>query len=224
MEIAPGKLIAATRIGLGNGAFGHPSRLLFSDDYGKTWPRGVPAPFYGQRVHIGKLQSGKLLSTYRNKWGTPGNRAIVFDPSEPLGFQPTSHILDESRCELRADALTLRTDEGKRAAVEFNLYPAQDERSRVEIEATLKVDEADVNGVAISAGCWIRFEPNRISLSDRPAAGFSFDARGWHTYRILRENAQIVVFADGVEKLREPISDIWVREVRFGNRANGTRQ
>jgi hypothetical protein len=79
-EIAPGKLIAATRIGLGNGKFGHPSRLLFSDDGGLTWPRSEPAPFYGQRPHLGKLQSGKVLVTYRNVWGTPGTRALVFDP------------------------------------------------------------------------------------------------------------------------------------------------
>ncbi|MSU49643.1 MAG: exo-alpha-sialidase [Opitutus sp.] len=218
-ELAPGKLIAASRIGLGNGRFGQPSRLLFSDDNGRTWPRAQPAPFYGQRVHLGKLQSGKLLATYRNVWGTPGSRAVVFDPKEPLGFQPTSCVLDESRCVLTDDALTLRTEEGKRAAVEFNLYPAQDDSARVEIEATLKVDAADANGVTISAGCWVHFAPDRVSLGDRPKSGFGFDTRGWHTYRIARENAEIAIFADGVEKLREKIADIWVRPVRFGNRS-----
>ncbi len=218
-ELGPGKLMAASRIGLGNGRFGHPSRLLFSDDNGRTWPRAEPAPFYGQRVHLGKLQSGKLLATYRNVWGTPGSRAVVFDPEEPLGFQPTSHVLDESRCELTREALTLRTAEGKRSAVEFNLYPAQDDNARVVIEATLKVDDADAYGVTISAGCWVHFAPDRVSLGDRPKSGFRFDTRGWHTYRIARENAEIAIFADGVEKLREKIADIWVRPVRFGNRS-----
>ena len=218
-ELAPGRLIAASRIGLGNGRFGHPSRMLYSDDGGRTWPRTEPAPFYGQRVHLGKLQSGQLLATYRNVWGTPGSRAVVFDPNEPLGFQPTSYIPDEARCELGSDALTLRTGDGRRGAVEFNLYPAQDDRSRVEIEATLKVDEAEANGVAISAGCWVRFEAQRISLGGRPAAGFACDTRGWHTYRIVRGNGQIAIFADGIEKLREPSAGIWAREVRFGNRA-----
>src|SRR5688572_14748254 len=218
-ELAPGKLMAASRIGLGNGRFGHPSRLLFSDDNGRTWPRAEPAPFYGQRVHLGKLKSGKLLATYRNVWGTPGTRALVFEPTERLGFRPTSHILDESRCELTSDALTLRTEPGKRGAVEYNFYPAQDERARVEVEATLKVDETELNGVAISAGCWVRFAANRISLADRPTAGFAFDTRGWHTYRIVRENGEIVIWADGVEKLRESVGDIWVRLVRAGNRA-----
>ncbi|MFM9166985.1 MAG: sialidase family protein, partial [Verrucomicrobiota bacterium] len=217
-ELAPGKLIAATRIGLGNGRFGHPSRLIYSDDNGRTWPRAHPAPFYGQRVHLGKLQSGKLLATYRNLWGTPGSRALVFDPAEQLGFQPASHITDESRCELTAEALTLRTGDGARGAVEFNLYPAQDDMARIEFEATLKVDEAEPNGVAISAGCWVRFEPARISLAARPAAGFAFDTRGWHTYRLVRERGEIAIFADGVERLREKIEGIWVREVRFGNR------
>ncbi|MBM3891748.1 MAG: hypothetical protein FJ388_21750, partial [Verrucomicrobia bacterium] len=119
-------------------------------------------------MHLGKLQSGKLLATYRNLWGTPGSRALVFDPAEPLGFQPASHITDESRCELTAEALTLRTGDGARGAVEFNLYPAQDDLARVEFEATLKVDEAEPNGVAISAGCWVRFEPRPLPLlSDR---------------------------------------------------------
>jgi hypothetical protein len=218
-ELSAGKLIAASRIGLGNGRYGHPSRLLYSEDNGRTWPRAHPAPFYGQRVHLGKLQSGKLLATYRNVWGTPGSRALIFDSSEPLGFEPTSYILDETRCELNAEALTLRTGEGRRGAVEFNLYPAQDDRASVDIEATLKIEAAESNGVAVSAGCWVRFEPNRISLGDRPTAGFAFDTHGWHTYRLLRANGEIVIFADGVEKLREPISRIWVREVRFGNRA-----
>ena len=218
-ELAPGKLIAASRIGLGNGQFGHPSRLLFSTDNGLTWDRAVPAPFYGQRVHLGKLQSGKFLATYRNRWGTPGTRALVFDPSEDAGFQPNSWILEEERCELGPDALTLRTANGQRGAVEFNLYPAQDDESRVEVNATLRVEETEPNGVAISAGCWIHFSPDRIYLGDRPKTGFAFDTTGWHDYRILREKGVIKIYADGRERLNAPIDDIWVREVRFGNRA-----
>ena len=222
-EISRGKIMAASRIGLGNGRFGHPSRLLFSDDNGLTWPRAVPAPFYGQRVHLGKLQSGKFLATFRNVWGTPGTRALVFDPVKDAGFQPTSWILEETRCELGTDALTLRTANGQRGAVEFNLYPAQDDQSRVEIEATLKVDETEKNGVAISAGCWVQFAPDRIYLGDRPETGFKFDTTGWHDYRILREKGTIRIFADGKEMLNARIDDIWVRLVRFGNRAmNGT--
>jgi hypothetical protein len=218
-ELAPGRLIAASRIGLGNGRFGHPSRLLFSDDSGRTWPRAGPAPFYGQRVHLGKLRSGRLLATYRNVWGTPGSRALVFDAHETLGFQPTSYLPDESRCELAGDTLTLRTGDGRAGAVEFNFYPAQDDRARVEIEATLKVDVAEANGVAISAGCWVRFEAGRVSLAGRPAVGFACDAREWHTYRIVRGDGEIAIAVDGVEKLREKIADLWVREVRFGNRS-----
>jgi hypothetical protein len=221
-EISPDKLVAASRIGLGNGKFGHPSRLLFSDDNGRTWPRALPAPFYGQRPHLGKLQSEKLLVTYRNRWGTPGSRALVFDPKEETGFQPASYILDESRCELTGEALTIRTDEGERSAVEFNLYPAQDSRSRVEIEAVLKVDDADMNGVAVSAGCWVHFSPTRIWLGDRPADGFDCDTSVWRTYRIIRGDREIAIFVDGAEKLRENIDDIWLREVRFGNRARGS--
>lgn len=218
-EMSPDHLLAATRIGLGNGQFGHPSRLLFSEDNGRTWPRAELAPFYGQRPHVRKLQSGNYLVTYRNRWGTPGTRALVFDPQEDVGFQPNSWIIDEARCELTGDALTVRTAEGQHNAVEFNLYPAQDDRARVEIEATLRVEEADIHGVAISAGCWVRFEPGRVSLGDRPETGFELDTSAWHTYRLVRDNGEIVISVDGQERLRAPIVDIWVREVRFGNRA-----
>lgn len=218
-EMSPGRLVAATRIGLGNGQFGHPSRLLFSDDNGQTWPRAELAPFYGQRPHLRKLQSGNYLVTYRNRWGTSGTRALVFDPNEDIGFQPNSWIIDEARCELSTDTLIMRTAEGQHNAVEFNLYPAQDDRARIEIEATLRVESADLHGVAISAGCWVRFEPGRISLSDRPEVGFEIDTSAWHTYRLVRDAGEIVISVDGEERLRAPIADIWVRQVRFGNRA-----
>lgn len=218
-ETAPGHLMALTRIGLGNGRFGHPSRVAFSDDGGRTWPRFELAPFYAQRPHVRRLQSGKYLVTYRNVWGTPGSRALVFDPAKDLGFQPNSWILDESRCELASDKLTLRTLEGKRGAVEFNLYPAQSDDSRVEITARLKVEAAEANGCAISAGCWVSFTPDRVSLADRPEVGFNINAREWHTYRLVREKGMLTIEADGIEKLRAPVGDLWVREVRFGNRS-----
>lgn len=220
-ELAPNKLIAATRIGLGGGKFGHPSRLIYSDDNGRTWPRAIPAPFYGQRTHLRKLQSGKLLVTYRNVWGTPSTRALVFDPNERLGFEPNSWIVDESRCELGADALTLRTAEGKRAAVEFNFYPAQDSRSRVEIEATLRVEQADIRGCKLGAGCWVSITPERVFLTARPAAGFAIDARKWHTYRVVRGEGRIAIWVDGEKKLDEAMGADWAREVRFGNSSSG---
>lgn len=221
VELAPGKLLAATRIGLGNGRFGHPSRLVFSVDNGRTWPRAVPAPFYGQRPHLRKLASGRLLVTYRNVWGTPGTRALIFTEAEAvtLGFQPASFILDESVATLTADALTLSTTEDKLGAAEFSLYPAQDDRSRVEIEATLRVESANKHGCAISAGVWVQFLPGRVQLAGRPEAGFSIDTAAWRTYRIVRADGSVAIFADGKELLRAPISDIWVREVRFGNRS-----
>lgn len=221
-EFAPGKLLAATRIGLGNGRFGHPSRLIFSDDAGKSWPRAVPAPFHGQRPHLRKLASGNLLVTYRNVWGTPGTRALVFSPAEAatLGFQPNSYLPDESRATLTDSVLTLRTTAGKTGAAEFTLYPAQDDTTRVEIETTLRVDAAERNGCAISAGIWVRFLPNRVELADLPEAGFAIDARAWHTYRIVRAGGAVTIFADGTEKLRHDLGALWVREVRFGNRAS----
>jgi hypothetical protein len=218
-DLGEGNVLAATRIGFGLSRFGNPSRLVRSSDHGRTWSEPTLAPFYGHRIHLGRLQSGKILATYRNWWGSPGSRALVFDPSEEMGFQPTSWIVEEERCGLAADAMTITTAPGKRGAVEFSLYPAQDDLSRVEINATLRVDSADTNGVAISAGVWIHFTPDRIFLGDRPAAGFAFNTRTWHDYRIVRENSRVTIYADGKEMLSAPIDDIWRREVRFGNRA-----
>lgn len=217
-ELAPGKLVAASRIGLGNGRFGHPSRLLFSEDNGRSWTRAVPAPFYGQRVHLGKLQSGHLLATYRNVWGTPGTRALIFNPEKDAGFQPTAFILDESVCELSSEALTLRTDQGQQRAAEFSFYPAEDHRARVEISATFRIESTDVNGVAISVGCWIQFLPDRVQLAAQPHIGFALDTRGWHTYQLIRENGTLRIRVNGEEKLNTPVGERWVREVRVGNR------
>lgn len=152
VELAPGCLLAVTRIGFGNGQFGQPSRLLYSHDKGRTWGNPTLTPIYGQRPIVRKLQSGKLLVTYRNRWGTPGSYALVFDPEETLPYQPSSFIWDESRCTLGDGVMTIQTVEGSGAGVIYALYPAQAPDSRVEIEATLAVTEADINGCSISAG------------------------------------------------------------------------
>jgi hypothetical protein len=217
-ELEPGHLIAVTRVGYGNGRYGQPSRLVYSEDYGQTWGKPIMAPFYGQRPHVGKLKSGKLLVTYRNVWGTPGTRALVFDPKERLSFQPASWILDEDRCELTAEKMVLRTSERQEGAVEFSFYPAQDDESLVEIEATMRLDRADENGCAISAGAWVRFLPGRVCLADNPAMGFDLDTRLWHAYRIVRAKGEIAIFVDGKKMLSERLGVLWVHRVRIGNR------
>ena len=50
------------------------------------------APFNGQRTAVHKLRSGKLLVTYRNRWGTFASYAFIWDPAEELGFEPASFI------------------------------------------------------------------------------------------------------------------------------------
>jgi len=218
VELRPGTLLAATRIGLGNGVFAHPSRLVISHDSGRTWEKPELAPFYGHRVHIGRLQSGRLLATFRQVWGTCGTYALVFDPEEKFSFQPSSWILDESRCALADGVMTVRSGEGTREAVGFSLYPAQDDESLVEIKAVLRVLEADVNGCNIGAGCWVRVEPRRISLADMPEIGFDLDATQWHEYHIRREEGRIRVSVDGQIACEAPIGSIWQRDVHFGNR------
>jgi hypothetical protein len=221
VELAPGKLMAVTRIGLSSGGFGQPSRFIFSDDNGKTWGRAQLSPIYGQRPIIRKLQSGKLLVTYRNAWGTPGTYAFTFDANEKLPYQPTSFIWDETRTQIKDGAMTINTEEGRDKGVIFALYPAQAPDSRVEIEAELRVEQTSANGVHISAGCDVKFETGRISLTDRPADGFDLDTAKWRKYRIVREAGTISVFVDGELKLKKPTMGIETRLVRFGNRQAG---
>jgi len=217
-EYAPGKLLAATRCGDAGSQFGQPSRLVYSSDSGRTWGKPKLAPFYGHRVIVGKLQSGKLLAVFRNAWGTSASYAFVFDAEENFDYQPNSWIWDEARCRLRDGAMELDTADGPRGAAEFTLYPCESLRSPVEIEAELAVGEGGAEACQISAGCWVRFRPDRVELADRPEQGFAMDATRFHRYRLVREGGKLTILADGETKLEAPAEGIAVRHVRFGNR------
>ena len=218
VELAPGKLMAITRIGDGGGRFGQPSRIFYSNDYGKTWSKPHQSPMYAQRAIVRKLASGKLLCTYRNAWGTPATYAFLWDPSETLTWQPNSFIWDESCCALRDGAMEIKSGEGRAKAVEFSFYPVEDDDSSVDLEAELMVKSADANGCAISAGGTVRFLPNRIELADRPSDGFAFDTTKWHKYRIVSRDKKISIYADGQLKLEASNTGIFNRLVRIGNR------
>lgn len=222
VELEPGHLLAVTRIGFNNGGYGQPSRLIHSYDNGKTWDAANArlAPFYGQRVIVNKLQSGKLLATYRHRWGAPGSYAVVFDPEADAGFQPSIFVWDESRVELTDDALTIRSGEGRAAAVDYSLYPAQTPDSKVEFEAELRVEESGRNGTVIGAGVWVHIQPERVFLGDRPDAGFAIDATQWRRYRIVRADGRLRIFVDGEQELDEDVSGIENRYVHFGNRTD----
>jgi hypothetical protein len=221
VELEPGHLLAATRIGDGGGRYGQPSRLVHSYDYGKTWSKPVLAPFYGQRPIPGKLKSGKVLVTYRNAWGTPASYAFVFDPGESFEFQPNSWIWDESRCRIRNEVMEIQTADGRANGVEFGFYPVEDDDSAVEVEAELLVREAEPEGCLIGAGAWVRFEPRRVSLADRPADGFDLDTTRWRRYRIASRDGQIRIYVDGELKLRAPLGKVFSRIVRLGSRGRG---
>lgn len=218
VELSPNNIMAVTRVGLGAGAFGQPSRFIFSRDNGKTWGEPVLSPIYGQRPIIRKLQSGKLFITFRNNWGTPGSYCAIWDADEKIPYQPSSYIWDESRCTIKNGAMTIESFEGREKGAVFALYPAQAPDTKVEIEAELRVERAELNGCAISAGCYIRFLPNRVELADRPEDGFAIDATKFHKYRILRENGEIMIFVDGELKLKKSTDKLETRLVHFGNR------
>ena len=218
VEVGGGNLMAVTRIGLGNGQFRQPSRMVYSDDDGQSWMGHRLSPFYAQRPIVKKLASGKLLLNYRNKWGTAANYAVLFDPDEELPYEPCLWVYDESRCRLEDGVLTIRSGEGIKELIGYGFYPAQNPESRVEINASLKIDTADMNGCNISAGCWVRIEPGRISLADRPEDGFDIDTSQWHSYKIVRENSLLSIYVDGKRRLKTDVSELLTRIVQVGNR------
>ena len=221
-EIEPDKILAVTRIGLGNGRFGQPSRWIYSYDGAKTWTDAALGPVYAQRPIVRRLQSGKLLLVYRNVWGTPGTNALVFDPEEKLPYQPAAYIFEEERCVLTDGVMHIETGDGIRDQVVYRFYPAQAPDSRVTIKTEMKLDEAGIHGCNISAGCWVRFEPGRISLADRPSEGFDIDATQWHRYEITRDNGTISIKADGKLKLQTSAKGLETRLVQIGNRQTGS--
>lgn len=224
-ELAPGHLIAFTRIGFGGGRFGQPSRLAHSYDGGRTWGKPVLTPYYGQRPMLGKLASGKLLVTYRNRWGTPGSCAAVFDASEDHGFEPSSWIIEESRCRIADDEMTLTTGDGATGRVEFGLYPAIDDAATVQIDAVVKVSSTSADGAAyISAGFRMNLSPTGIALVDRdgrPVAEAHVDVTDRHHYRLVRSGRSLSVSVDGEEMFSRSIDGVETRIVRFGGDGNG---
>lgn len=218
-ETSPGKLIAMTRVGFGGGAFAQPSRIAYSDDYGRTWKGHKLSPIYGQRTVIHPLQSGKVLVTYRSRWGTPGTYAVVFDPNENLDYEPSSFIYREEHCSLSPDGImTFKTDEGSEHTVIYSFYPAQSDKSRVEIQADLRLESAELNACIINAGCELRFEKDKISLVKKPEVFVNLDASAWHHYKIVRERGTLTLWVDGKQSLKTSIEGLESRMVQVGNR------
>ena len=244
VELDPGHLLAITRIGFANGAFGQPSRLVHSYDYGRTWQQPQLAPFYGQRTAVHKLRSGKLLVTYRNRWGTFASYAFLCDPAEQLRFEPASFIWDESRCRLEKGCLTLTTDREPESQVFFSLYPALTSRARVELEAELRLADQTSEGCDLFAGCRVRITPHELCLTESsqkeatlhsttgspsvgddaptlPARRIPLDTTQWRRYKIVRSEGEIAVYVDGCLCLQEPSSILGARLVRFGSNLRG---
>ena len=240
VELDPGHLLAITRIGFANGAFGQPSRLVHSYDYGRTWQQPQLVPFYGQRTAVHKLLSGKLLVTYRNRWGAFASYAFLWDPSEKLGFEPASFIWDESRCSLDNACLTMTTDRQPEDQVFFSLYPALTSHAHAELEAELRLAGPESEGCDLFAGCRVRITPHGLCVTESsqeeatlhsstgspatsneaptpPSHHIPLDTTQWHSYRVVRSESEIAVYVDGRLRLKEPAELLGARLVRFGS-------
>lgn len=219
VEYAPGKLMALSRIGDGGSAFGQPSQIAYSDDFGKTWSKPRLAPVYAHRPWLGKLADGRLFVSFRNAAGsTTGTLSTAFKPEDFAGYHPNNFIWNEACCTLESDGLHLRTEEGTAQAVQFILYPMEDDDSACEVETTLAVKTADTHGCLICVGAWLCFQPTRVFVANRPEQGVDLDATQFHTYRIVNENHRLKLFVDGSLQLDVSTEGIFERNVRFGNR------
>lgn len=223
-EYAPGKLLAISRIGDGGGRYGQPSRVFYSEDFGRSWSRPVMAPIYAQRAIVKPLRDGKLGVSFRNNSGTTGTCFFTMDAKEKFGFQPNSTIWDEARCRLERQALEVRSAEGRESAVEFTFFPVEDDDSAVEFDVTMEVKQAARNGCNVCAGAWVRFLPDRVELADRPRDGFAIDATKRHRYRIVNREKRIRIEVDGKPMLDVGNDGVFTRQVRFGNRSGGRPQ
>ena len=244
VELEPGHLLAITRIGFANGAFGQPSRLIHSYDFGRTWNEPQLAPFYGQRTAVHKLHSGKLLVTYRNRWGTFASYAFLWDPAEQIGFEPASFIWDESRCRLDKACLTMTTGREPENQVYFSLYPVLTSTARVEMEAELRLAGPSSEGCDLFAGCRLRITPHELCLTESsqeeatlhsttgsaaignesptlPVHRIPLDTTQWRRYKIVRSENEIAVYVDGRLCLKEPARIPGARLVRFGSNLHG---
>ncbi len=212
------KLLAITRVGMGGGAFKQPSRFVYSYDGGQSWENPQLSPIYAQRPIVRKLQSGKLLAVYRNRWGTPGTYAFLFDPEEKFSYQPATFVYREETCTLEDGSMVIRTGDGLRNSFVLGFYPAQSPETTVQINAEIKVDRAESNGCVIGAGCWVSIEPDRVYLTLDPDKGFDIDASKWHKYEVIRRDSKLEILVDGKSRLRSSIKGLENRHVQIGNR------
>jgi hypothetical protein len=200
--------------------FGQPSRRWTSEDGGRNWSKPELLPYYGHRIAVHALRSGKALATFRNAYGTFASYAFLFDPGETFAYVPNSFIWREDCCRLEGGELVVETGSGTHRAVEFVLYPAEDTTVRVELEFEMRLEHASERGCCVSAGGYLHFQPGRIWFGDRPEVSARTDTAEWHRYRVLRDDGMLCVWQDGELLLQTPADEIATRLVRFGNRVD----
>lgn len=235
VELEPGHVLAMTRIGFGGGKFGQPSRIVHSYDGGRTWGKPLLSPVYGQRTVVRKLQSGRLLVTFRNRWGTPASCAFVWDAEEDIGFEPSSFIWERDRCTCSDGVMHTRTASGRESEVEFSLYPAVTQDATATLEIELRRSPGP-GAIVLSAGFGVKIDADRmtfarnalrrhetgnledaIPLTGRGIPSAEIDSSKWHTYRLERSTKACRVLVDGEVKLVTDDPSFRQRIVRFGS-------
>ena len=139
--------------------------------------------------------------------------------------------------------MRLRSDAGQGNDVTFSLYPVFDHRSRVEVEAELRVVSSTGSGGALlTAGLPVYLDRDGVRLGPKRATAESVDATGsrltqavaaksddqqpstfpldtaqWRRYRIVRDGRTLSIFVDGELKLK---TDTTGRDSRIVNFAS----
>ena len=220
---------------------------MHSYDGGVTWERPLLAPIYGQRTVVRRLQSGRLLVTYRNRWGTPASCVLVWRPDEQFDFQPTSFLWQPERCALEDDTMVLRTAAGREHEVEFSLYPVLTGAAEADLEVELRLPgsadgAAGAPCVTLTAGFGVQVTPGAVRLvapAREPGGGrvdgalqaaqdaaeltgsAELDTGAWHRYCLERRPGGCRLLVDGQLLLAADTTAVRQKPVRFGGGGHG---
>jgi hypothetical protein len=121
-----------------NHSRGIPCFVVFSADSGRTWSSPQMLPFSLHRPYGKLLPDGRVLITGRHMNGPVGTYAWVGDLKAEAGSYAVGGPRSEYAAELTPEALVITNSPGVQGC-RYSLLPPQSSRSRVVMEAVLKV-------------------------------------------------------------------------------------
>ena len=200
IRLRDGRLMSVLRE---NSYNSYPSYKIFSEDNGQTWSTPQEMPIFGHECYLGQLQSGRIMIAYRHVGGYAGTLAWAGDPDETAGYQVCGTLRSQTPPEVANGVLSIRTA-GKGETVLYHLHPPECEESTIELEAKLRcpVNVRNACGIHMAQAGWLAFYLDRVELPDCGGLTAPVDGTAFHCYRVVRDENELIVFADGRPLLR----------------------